>query len=245
MKVLYTYQMDFVTPHRILFPIFFHGIDLSISDYSMSIVLLPFAVLTLMYFGVRKSLYYPRFLQNMVEFVYEKFYQIFYGYLGEKGCKYIPFLFSIMAFIFILNLGNLIPGVFACTSQLSVTLTLGFVVFVLVNVVGLMVYKSRFWLFFIPHGVPTILKPFLFVLELFSFCIRPLSLALRLAINMIAGHVLLGVVASFSPSFSAISFVSIAISAGLSIFEICVAGLQAYVFAVLSCIYIADILNGH
>lgn len=235
----------FLVKHRIFLPIFFGKFDLSISDFSLSVFILPMVLFAFMFFAMRKAQYHPKALQNFVEFVYEKFYAIFKGYLHEEGKRYIPFIFSLMLFIFILNVGNLIPGVFTCTSQLALTLTLGIIVCLLVTIIGLFAHGRKFWNLFIPHGIPGVLKPFLFALELFSYLIRPISLALRLAINMLAGHVMLHVIAGFSKELSTFSIASIAISSILSIFEIGVAALQAYVFAVLSCIYIADILQGH
>lgn len=235
----------FLVKHKVLFPIFFKGLDFSISDFALTVLGVPLGICCLMAFASRKIAYYPSFIQNIVEMIYEALYGIFISYLGQEGKKYIPFLFSLMIFIFILNISNLIPGLFASSSQLSLTLTLGLMVFFLIIAVGFYEYKLKFLSMFIPVGIPGVLKPVLFVLELFSFIIRPFSLALRLAINMIAGHVMLHQIASFSKGFSAISVLTIAISSILSIFEIVVAGLQAYVFAVLSCIYIADILHGH
>lgn len=239
----------FIIKHKVLFPIFLKAFgfnfDFSISDFSATILSLPLSVLFLMYIGSKSISYYPNALQNVVEMIYEGLYGIFYGYLKEKGAKYIPFLFSLMLFIFVLNLGNLLPGVFGCSSQLAVTLTLGLMVFFIVLIIGIYEYRSKFFHLFIPAGIPGILKPFLLLLEMFSFAIRPFSLALRLAINMIAGHVMLHVIGGFGKGVVGIKVLTIAISSVLSIFEIVVAGLQAYVFAVLSCIYIADILYGH
>ena len=236
----------FLVKHSILFPIKFGKLDLSISNFSLSVFLLPLFLVGVLMILMRKTSYFPKGAQNAIEFFYEIFVKIFEGHLGQKGKKYIPFLFSLMCFIFILNIGNLIPGFFACTSQLALTLTLGIIVFLLIVAIGFYEYGAlKFFEFFIPSGIPTILKPFLFVLELFSFCIRPVSLALRLAINMLAGHAMLHVIASFASTIGVVSVLSIAISSILSIFEVCVAGLQAYVFAVLSCIYISDILQWH
>jgi len=235
----------FLVEHRVFLPIFFGKLDFSISDFSLSVVFLPMILFLVMFFAMRKAQYHPKSLQNFVELIYEKFYGIFYGYLHEAGKKYIPFLFSLMLFIFVLNLGNLIPGVFPTTSQPTLTFSLGIVVFVLMTIIGFVSHGLKFYHHFIPSGIPGVLKPILFVLEVFSYCIRPVSLALRLAINMLAGHVMLHVIASFSKDLTPYSAISIAISGVLSIFEIGVAALQAYVFAVLSCIYIADILKGH
>lgn len=235
----------FLAKQKIILPIFLLGFDFSISDFTATVLGIPMIAFGIMFMVAKKLSYFPSMGQNALEFVYETFHNIFKGYLGRKGNKYIPFLFSLMCFIFLLNLGNLLPFVFPCTSQLALTLTLGILVFVLVVGIGFYEHGNHFWHLFIPHGIPNILKPFLFVLELFSFLIRPLSLALRLAINMVAGHVMLHVIGSFAHGFSIITATSIAISTILSIFEIGVAALQAYVFAILSCIYIADVMHGH
>lgn len=234
----------FLTKHKIIVPFIYKHLDFSISDFSLTVVLVPFFTLLIMYLGARKLAYYPRSLQNIVEMIYEGCYNIFYGYLGKHGQKYIPFLFSLIVFIFLLNVGNLIPGLFGCTSQLALTLTLAIMVFFVVVFIGFWEHGMKFWSMFIPPDLPLVLKPFLFTIEMFSFLIRPMSLALRLAINMIAGHVMLSIIASFGSGWS-IKVIAIAISSILSIFELIVAGLQAYVFALLSCIYIADMMNGH
>lgn len=235
----------FLVKHKVLIPIFLCGYDLSISDFALSVVLLPMLVLGITFLGMRNAQYYPRGLQNAVEFIYEKFHDIFFSYLGKKGEKYIPFLFSLMSFIFILNIGNLVPGVFASTSQLALTLTLALIVFCLIVIIGFYEHGLKFWGLFVPHGVPLALKPFLFVVEFLSFLIRPVSLALRLATNMVAGHAMLHVVGMFGKGMGGVKIMTIAISVIFSIFEVGVAALQAYVFAILSCLYIADILQGH
>lgn len=234
----------FLVKHKIIWPLFYKNFDFSISDFSIIVLFAPLILFSIMFLGASKLSYYPRFLQNIVEMIYEAIYEVFNNYLGHKGAKYIPFLFSLMLFIFILNISNLIPGMFATTSQLGLSLTLALLVFILIIAIGIYEYRFKFINFFIPAGIPGVLKPFLFVLEIISFFIRPFSLALRLSINMIAGHFMLHVVGSFGGAFGTIKILTIAISAILSIFEIVVAGLQAYVFAVLSCIYIADILHG-
>lgn len=236
----------FLIKHRILYPFFYKGFDFSVSDFALTAFGVPMLLFYFFYLGAFKGVYVPSALQNLVEIAYESCKNIFYAYLGEKGKHYISFLFSLMLFLFILNICNLIPGLFACTNQLALTFTLALIVFILIICIGFFEHGIKFFLFFIPNGLPMLLKPFMFVLELISFFIRPISLALRLTINMIAGHIMLHIINSFSASSIGLSnAVTIAILSILSIFEIAVAGLQAYVFAVLSCIYIADILHGH
>ncbi len=235
----------FLNKYHIIFPFFLGKFDFSISDFALTVLFVPLIVAFVMFIGSRKMSYYPRGLQNFVEIVYEACYNVFYGYLGQRGAKYIPFLFSLILFIFLLNVANLIPGLFACTSQLALTLSLSLMVFLLVVVIGFWEHGNKFWQTFIPPDLPFVLKPFLFILELFSFLIRPMSLALRLVINMVAGHVMLHIIGSFGAGIWSIKILAIAISSILSIFELVVAALQAYVFALLSCIYIADIMHGH
>jgi F-type H+-transporting ATPase subunit a len=235
----------FFVRHSIIIPIKFGNIDISISNFSLSIFGLAMVLFGVLSLFLVKSQYKPNIAQNIAETLFEKLSHMFYSYVGEKGAKYIPFLFSLMLFITIVNLGNLIPGIFTCTSQLFVTATLSFMVFILVTMIGIYEHRAKFWSLFIPSGIPTILKPLLFCLELFSFCMRPLSLALRLSINMLAGHIMLHVIASFSKDLGNLKILTVLVSTILSMFEIGIAALQAYVFAVLSSIYIADIMKEH
>lgn len=235
----------FFVQHRIIFPIIRGIFDFSLSNFSLAIIGLPLILVILFKLAILNSTYKPRYFQNLVEWIYDQLADVFKSYLGNEGAKYIPFLFCLTLFIFIINFGNLVPKIFACTTQLSVTVTLAMLVFILVTSIGFYEHGLKFWKFFIPSGIPLVLKPFLFILEVFSFFMRPLSLALRLGINMLAGHIALHVIAGFSKGFGNFKIFAILISAVLSIFEIGVAALQAYVFAVLSSIYIADVLKNH
>ena len=180
--------------------------------------------------------------------------------IGPAGRKYVPWVFTIFMFILFSNLMGLmpfgvIPGVhpFTVTSQFTITGVLAIISFSIVLIVGFWKHGFHFFSLFIPHGTPKPLLPLIFVIELLSFLVRPFSLALRLFVAMIAGHILIKVFGSFiigglnaegfmGPLISLPSFVFIV---GVSALELLVAAIQAYVFALLTSLYINDAENLH
>jgi F-type H+-transporting ATPase subunit a len=180
--------------------------------------------------------------------------------VGPEGRKYVPWVFTIFIFILFANLMGMmpfgiIPGIhpFTVTSQFTVTGVMAIISFSIVLVVGFWKHGFHFLSLFIPHGTPKVMVPFIFVVELLSFLVRPFSLALRLFVAMIAGHILIKVFAYFviqgiqagtamSLGISLLSFVFIA---GVSALELLVAAIQAYVFALLTSLYINDAVNLH
>ena len=181
--------------------------------------------------------------------------------IGKEGRKYVPYIFSLFMFILFANVLGLmplalIPGAhpFTFTSHFTVTGILAIISFAIVLLVGFWKHKLHFFSLFVPHGTPLVMIPLIFCIELVSFLVRPFSLGLRLFVAMMAGHVLLEVLSSFvidginaaasgiGPVVALLSFIlMIAICA----LEILVAGIQAYVFALLSSLYINDAENLH
>jgi F-type H+-transporting ATPase subunit a len=180
--------------------------------------------------------------------------------IGPEGRKYVPWVFTVFMFILVANLMGLmpfgiVPGVhpFTVTSQFTITGVLAIISFSIVLIVGFWRHGFHFFGLFIPHGTPKPLLPLIFVIELLSFLVRPFSLALRLFVAMIAGHILIKVFGSFvvgglnaegvmGPLISLLSFVFIV---GVSALELLVAAIQAYVFALLTSLYINDAVNLH
>ena len=180
--------------------------------------------------------------------------------VGPEGRKYVPWVFTIFIFILFANLMGMmpfgiIPGIhpFTVTSQFTVTGVMAIISFSIVLIVGFWKHGFHFFSLFIPHGTPKVMVPFIFLVELLSFLVRPFSLALRLFVAMIAGHILIKVFAYFviqgiqagtamSLGISLLSFVFIA---GVSALELLVAAIQAYVFALLTSLYINDAVNLH
>jgi F-type H+-transporting ATPase subunit a len=180
--------------------------------------------------------------------------------VGPEGRKYVPWVFTVFIFVLFANLMGMmpfgiIPGVhpFTVTSQFTVTGVLAIISFGIVLVVGFWKHGFHFLSLFIPHGTPKPMIPFIFLVELLSFLVRPFSLALRLFVAMIAGHILIKVFAYFivqglaagtAMSFG-ISLLSFAFIAGVSALELLVCAIQAYVFALLTSLYINDAVNLH
>ena len=180
--------------------------------------------------------------------------ELFYGLItdtvnqnvGPKGKKFVPLMFTLFMFIMTCNLFGMIPYGFTVTSHISVTFALAMLVFLLVTLLGFALHGFHFFSLFLPAGTPWWLAPLMVIIELFTYLARPVSLSLRLAANMVAGHVLLKVVAGFVVSMAfylkifPIPFISVLIG-----FEIFVAILQAYIFTILSCVYLNDAINLH
>lgn len=167
---------------------------------------------------------------------------------GIRGLQYYPMLFLLFYVILFLNLIGLTPYGFTCTSQMCYTFTLGFSMFIGVVIIGITAQKEKFVNQFIPATTGPIV-PLLIVIEIFSYCIRPFSLSIRLFANMLAGHTLLHILASFGVSMLKIDFLVALLMVGpivaICVLEFGIAFLQAYVFVVLVCIYLKESLYGH
>lgn len=231
-------------------PLSFLGIDISFTNASLFMVLSVglFCVLSLLATSSRSLV--PTKMQSLVENTYSFLNTLLEEFCGEGGRKYFPYIFSLFIFVFFSNLLGLIPGAFTSTSQLVVTGTLALTVFVSVTVVGLIKHGFKFFRLFLPDGVPFYVVPILVPVEILSYFMRPVSLSIRLFANMVAGHVMLKIFASFAvmiagTTFLPLSVVPLIVNTAVTFFEVVVALLQAYVFTILSCIYLNDALNLH
>ena len=179
--------------------------------------------------------------------------------VGPNGKKYVPYIFSLFMFILFANYIGLVPiglvglHAYTFTSHFSATGVLSIMAFSIVLIVGFAKHKLHFFSLFVPHGTPVPMIPLIFVVELISFLVRPFSLGLRLFVAMMAGHVLLEVLSSFVISggnagpilFAVAGVPSFVLMVGICALEILVAGIQAYVFALLTCVYLNDAENLH
>jgi F-type H+-transporting ATPase subunit a len=172
--------------------------------------------------------------------------------VGEEGKKYFPFVFAIFMFVLFGNLLGLLPYAFTFTSHIAVTLTLALIVFVTVTVIALMRHGMHFFSYFFPEGAPVWLAPIIIPVEVISYFSRVVSLSVRLFANMVAGHVMLKVFATFVVLLGGLGavgpFVAIlplSVNIALVGFEFLVAFLQAYVFAILTSIYLHDAVHLH
>ncbi len=212
-----------------------------------AIIVLLFAL------GLRQRAVIPGRLQALVELLYEFVHNMCVDTIGEEGLRYFPLVFTLFSFILLGNLVGLFPYFFAFTSHIAVTLTLALFVFVFSTGVGFYTHGFRFFKFFVPEGVPVWLLPLLVPIEIISYLSRPVSLSVRLFANMTAGHVMWEVFAGFmlllTASFGIFGIVASIVPLGLNValvaLELLVAGLQAYVFAILTCLYLHDAVHMH
>ncbi len=209
-------------------------------------------VLSLLYLGSKARAVVPGRLQAAAELSHNLVYNMAVGQIGPEGKRYFPFVFTLFFFVLMGNLLGLIPFAFTYTSHIAVTLALALLVIVLVTVVALVIHGFHFFTYFFPAGAPVFLAPLIIPIEIISYLSRPVSLSIRLFANMMAGHVMLAVFASFvvmlggASALGAIGAVGpLAINVALIGFELLVAALQAYVFAILTCIYLHDAVHLH
>lgn len=226
------------------------GMDASFTNSALWMMIVVLAVSVFMGLGMRRPAAVPGRLQSAVELFYEFVASMVRDNVGNEGRPYFAFIFTLFAFILGCNLAGLLPYSFTVTSHIVVTFALAAVVFVGVTVVGFAKHGLGFLRLFAPEGVPWWMMPLIVPMELISYFIRPVSLSVRLFANMLAGHMMLKVFAGFVVSLGALGVfgvfgaaLSFAFEIALTLLELLVAALQAYVFAVLSCIYLNDAMH--
>lgn len=196
--------------------------------------------------GIRRAAMVPGRFQSLVESYYEFVHAMVIENIGPKGKAFFPFIFTLFTFLLFANLLGMWPlGGFTVTSHIAVTFTLAALIFVGSTLVGFIKHGFHFLHLFMPAGAPKVLLPVLIVIELMSYLARPFTLSLRLAGNMMAGHVLLKVVAGFIAPMAIFGIFPLALLSIFVGFEFLVAALQAYVFSLLVCIYLNDAINMH
>jgi len=166
--------------------------------------------------------------------------------VGSEGRKYFPFVFSLFMFILFANLIGLLPYSFTFTSHIVVTFAMAMFVFLGVTVIAIIRHKLHFFSFFLPTGVPMVMAPILVPIEVLSYLSRPISLSIRLFANMMAGHTMMKVFAGFIIPLGFLGgWAPLGVDVALTAFEFLVAFLQAYVFTVLTCLYLNDAIHLH
>jgi F-type H+-transporting ATPase subunit a len=235
-----------------IYPLQFLGIDASFTNAALFMVIVVLAASALMILGTLPRALVPGRVQSAAEMVYEFVASTVHLTGGHDGMKFFPFVFSLFMFVLFSNLVGLIPYTFTVTSQIFVTFALAALVIGVVIVYGLSRHGLHFLNLFVPSGVTIFLVPFLVLIEVISFISRPISLSVRLFANMLAGHITLKVMGGFVASllgagvYSVIAPLPLAMTVALTAFELLVAMLQAYVFAILTCVYLNDAIHpGH
>ncbi len=230
--------------HAII-PIRLGDLDLSYTNSSLWMTIAVVIIFALMALPTRGRALVPGRIQSIAEILYETTANMLRDSAGRDGREYFPFIFALFSFLLVGNLQGLIPGSFTFTSHIVVTLSLALVVWVGTTVIGFIRHGAGFLKFFVPHGAPGWSAPLLVFIELISYLSRPISLALRLFANMLVGHALLKTIAGFVFVLGIAGIIPLAATVAITALEFLVAVLQAYVFAILSCIYLSDALHMH
>ncbi len=222
------------------------GIDLSINKAVVFLWISALVVFLLVWLPSRRPSLVPRGLQNLVEGLLEFIRDgIVKEVMGEKGLPYFPFIATLFLFILGANLVGLIPGSFTATAQTSTTWTWAVIVFLLYNYVGVTTHGPiKYLKTFIPAGAPLPLMPIMFVLEVISHIVRPFSLGVRLFANMLAGHLVIALFIGMSVGAAwYVKAFPFAFAVIMYMFEVFIAVLQAYIYAILAAIYIGGALE--
>jgi F-type H+-transporting ATPase subunit a len=222
------------------------GYDISFTNSTLWMLIAVGGMTAFLIAAMRGAGVVPTRLQSMAELCYTFIRDMVKDVCGEEGIKFFPLIFTIFVFILACNLLGLLPASFTVTSHIAVTFALAFFVFLLVVGVGFYTQGIGFLKMFVPQGVPMALLPLITIIEVMSFLMRPVSMAVRLFANMIAGHILLKVFAGFVVGMGVMGgWAPLVFMAGFTGFEVLVACLQAFIFALLTCIYLNDALHSH
>jgi F-type H+-transporting ATPase subunit a len=226
------------------------GVHLAFTNSALFMVIAVALISSFLILSTGSRAVVPGRLQSLAEMSYEFIAKMLRESAGTEGMKFFPFVFSLFMFVLVLNLLGLMPYFFTVTSHIVITAALAATVILMVIVYGFYRNGLGFMKLFVPHGVPGYLLPLVVLIEVLSFLSRPISLSVRLFANMLAGHITLKVFASFIIMLSAFGFagwigaiIPFAMTVALTALEVLVAFLQAYVFAILTCMYLNDAIH--
>ena len=222
------------------------ALNLSFTNASLFMLVSAVIISFLLFLGAKKKSLVPSKIQLVTEMTYTFVAKMIIDTAGNNAKVFFPFIFTLFMFVLFCNMIGMLPYSFTVTSHIIVTFMLAATVFIGVTVIGFMRHGIKYLELFVPKGVPIILLPLIVVIEIISYLSRPVSLSVRLFANMMAGHTMLKVFGGFVISLGLLGgWLPLSFSVALTGLEILVAFLQAYVFAILTCIYLNDALNLH
>jgi F-type H+-transporting ATPase subunit a len=239
--------------HPLAGPFHIGGYEISFTNSALFMGIAVAVITSVLLAAAARGALVPSRLQSVGELWYEFVHNMVRNVLGHEGKKFFPLVFSLFSFVLIANLLGMFPYFFTVTSHVIVTASLAVFIIALVVVVGIAKHGLGWFKLFVPHGVPMVILPFISLIEIISFLSRPVSLGLRLFGNMLAGHIVLKVFAGFVVVLGSLGFggvvgaiAPLAMAVALTALEFLVAFLQAFVFAILTCVYLNDALHpGH
>ena len=230
--------------YRIGPEISFGNVDISFTNASLFMMISALAIISVFFAGTRRKAVIPTKIQLLTELSYTLVSKMISDTAGSKAKPYFPFIFSLFMFVLFCNMLGMLPYSFTVTSHIIVTFALAAIIFIGVTIIGFVNHGVGYLKLFIPSGVPVVLLPIIVIIEMISYLARPVSLSVRLFANMMAGHTMLKVFGGFVISLGIIGgWLPLSFTVALIGLEILIAFLQAYVFAILTCIYLNDALN--
>jgi F-type H+-transporting ATPase subunit a len=237
---MHQFEIERIIPLKLL------GLDASFTNSALFMVIAALLITAFTLFAMRRRALVPSRLQSTAEMSYEFVASMVRDNVGTDGMKYVPFVFTLFMFVLTLNMLGMVPYSFTVTSHIIITFALAAFIFLGVTLIGFIRHGPKFLKFFVPEGVPFFMLPLLVVIEVISYLTRPMSLSVRLFANMMAGHTMLKVFGAFVVALGLLGgWAALGFMVAFTGLEILVAFLQAYVFAILTCIYLNDALHMH
>ena len=228
-----------------LIPLELFEINISFTNSSLFMSLAIISVILLLLVSIKNQSLIPSRLQSISEIFYEFIANMISDNIGEKGRKFFPLIFTLFAFILFGNLLGMLPYSFTFTSHIIVTFVLAIFIFLFVTLLGIFIHGFKFFGLFVPKGVPMLMLPLMIPIEIISYLSRPISLSVRLFANMMAGHTMLKIFAGFIVPLGIFGVAPLLVDVALTALEVLIAFLQAYVFTILTCIYLNEAINLH
>ena len=228
-----------------IIPLELGGVDLSFTNSSLWMGASVASAAGLLWLGTRRARLVPGYAQMIVETLYGIVSSMVHNNIGKAGLRFFPAIFALFLMIMFGNLLGLVPGAFTFTSHIIVNFFIALVIFFSATLIAIARHKGKFFAHFLPKGTPLVIAPLMIPVEILSYLSRPISLSVRLFANMVVGHILLKVVAGFVVALGVFGIVPWMGLIAIYALELLVAMIQAYVFTILSCVYLNEALNLH
>lgn len=221
------------------------GVDVSFTNSALWMVIAAVLVTGFMTLSMRRGALVPGRWQGAAEVMYEFVANMLKDNVGTAGRKYFPFVFTLFMFVLFGNLLGMIPHSFTFTSHIAVTFAMALMIFIGVTIIGFVRHGTHYFRMFFPEGAPIATAFILIPIEIISYFSRPFSLAIRLFANMTVGHIMLKVIGGFVGLIGIFGVLPFALLTGITVLEFGIAALQAYVYTILTCIYLHDAIHMH
>ena len=228
-----------------LIPLEIFETNISYTNSSLFMSLAIIFVTLLLLLSIKNKSLIPSRLQSISEIFYEFISNMVSDNIGDKGRKFFPLIFTLFTFLLFGNMLGMLPYSFTFTSHIIVTFVLAMFIFLLVTLLGIFIHGFKFFGLFVPKGVPMIMLPLMIPIEIISYLSRPISLSVRLFANMMAGHTMLKIFAGFIVPLGIFGIAPLMVDVALTALEVLIAFLQAYVFTILTCLYLNESINLH